>query len=1050
METTLSGSVMVVGGGIAGIQASLDLADSGFRVYLVESSPAIGGVMSQLDKTFPTNDCALCILSPKLVECGRHLNINVMPNSDVQSIEGEPGNFTVKVVKAPRYIDIEKCTGCGLCAQYCPIRAIDLYNENLGQRKAAYVHYPQAVPLAYVIDREKCIGCGLCSQVCLAEAVQYDDSESEEEIKVGALILAPGFDEFDARMKPEYGYGRYPNVVTSIEFERILSASGPYDGHVLRPSDGDIPRNIAFIQCVGSRDMSCGNNYCSAVCCTYAIKEAVIAKEHVSQELDTVIFFMDMRTYAKGFEEYYQRAQSEHGVRFIRCRIPSILEDPETDNLVIAYEDEDGKPKKEEFGLVVLSVGLEPSRKARELARKVGVGLDDYEFCKTSQFTPLETSRPGVFVCGAFQGPKDIPETVAQASGAAAKAAELLAPARGSETLQKEYPPEIDVSGQEPRIGVFICHCGINIAGVVDVKEVLEYAQGLDNVVYAETNLYTCSQDTQEKIRDTIKEHNINRLVVASCTPRTHEPLFQDTLRDAGLNRYLFEMTNIRDQCSWVHQREPQEATRKAKDLVRMAVAKARYLEPLEEVSVDLVNRALIIGGGLAGMIAALSLAEQGFESHLVEREPELGGYLRNAYYSLTGDDIRSYLAQTVDRVMSNELIHVHTGAQVQSIEGFVGNFVTEIATTDVETRHAVSPRVTGEEPVTRHPSPVIVEHGAIIVATGGSELKPDEYLYGKHENVLTQQELEQLIAAPAYAGAESKIENLKSLVMIQCVGSRCEERPYCSRICCAEAIKNALKLKELNPEINIYIMYRDLRTYGYAEDYYTKARESGVLFIRYDEDNKPEVIVREQGSGARDQGKPLTPDDYPLNPLLVSFHDLVLDERLVLQADLVVLSTAVLPADNEELAKMLKVPLTQNGFFLEAHVKLRPVDFATDGIYLCGTAHSPMTVEECISQASGCAARAAVLLSKDSITVAPTVSVVDEELCVGCGLCEIVCQFNAIQVVDTESGRAARVTAASCKGCGTCGASCPQHAITMKHFTDEQLMAQIGALVGQ
>jgi len=1005
MEAELSGSVMVIGGGIAGIQSSLDLADSGFRVYLVEASPAIGGAMSQLDKTFPTNDCSLCILSPKLVECGRHLNIDVIPNAEVRSLKGSPGDFRIEVARTPRYIDIEKCTGCSLCAQYCPIKAIDLYNENLGARKAAYVHYPQAVPLAYVIDREKCIGCGLCSKVCLAEAVEYDDKESTEEIRVGAVVLAPGFDEFDATLKPEYGYGRYPNVVTSIEFERILSASGPYDGHVLRPSDGDIPKNIAFIQCVGSRDESCGNNYCSAVCCTYAIKEAVIAKEHVSEELDVSIFFMDMRTYAKGFEEYYQRARSEHGVRFIRCRIASVDEDPETNNLMIAYESEDGGLAKEEFDLVVLSVGLEPSKKAIETAQKLGIELDDYELCKTSLFSPLKTSKSGIFVCGAFQGPKDIPETVAQASGAAAKVGEVLASARGSETLQREYPPEIDVSGQEPRIGVFICHCGINIAGVVDVKEVLEYAQGLDNVVYAETNLYTCSQDTQEKIRDTIKEHGINRLVVASCTPRTHEPLFQDTLRDAGLNRYLFEMTNIRDQCSWVHQREPEEATQKARDLVKMAVAKSRYLEPLEEVSLGLVRKALIVGGGLAGMTAALSLAQQGFESHLIESESELGGYLRHSYYALGGDDIRSYLAQMVDSVTSNELIHVHTDAEIESIEGFVGNFLTTLSD--------------GEQ----------IEHGAVIVATGGTELKPDEYLYGKDERVITQQELEQRLGSISASSIEYPASSIQNVVMIQCVGSRCDERPYCSRICCAEALKNALKLKELNPDINIYIIYRDMRAYGYAEDYYKQARESGVLFIRYEEDNKPEVIVQD-------------------GRLMVSVHDLILDETLVLPADLVALSTAVLPADNEELAKMLKVPLTQNGFFLEAHVKLRPVDFATDGVYLCGTAHSPMNIEECISQASGCAARAAVLLSKDVITVAPTVSVVDEELCVGCGLCEMVCQFNAIQVEDTESGRTARVTSASCKGCGTCGASCPQRAITMRHFTDEQLTAQVSALV--
>ncbi len=1010
METTVSGSVVVVGGGIAGTQASLDLADCGFRVYLVESSPAIGGAMSQLDKTFPTNDCALCILSPKLVECGRHLNINVMPNSEVMSIEGQPGNFQIQIVGTPRYINIDKCTGCGLCAQHCPIKAVDSYNEKLGARKAAYVQYPQAVPLAYVIDREKCIGCGLCSKVCLAGAVEYDDSESVDEITAGAVILSPGFDEFDPTIKPEYGYGRFPNVVTSIEFERILSASGPYGGHTLRPSDGDIPKNIAFIQCVGSRDISCGNTYCSSVCCTYSIKEAVVAKEHASQELDTTVFFMDMRTFAKGFEEYYQRARSEHGVRFIRSRVSLVTEDPETNNLTIGYETEDGRLKKEEFDLVVLSVGLEPSRKARKLAETLDVELNNYGFCKTSQFTPLETSRPGVFVCGAFQGPKDIPETVVQASGAAAKVSELLASARGSEAIEKEYPPEIDISGQEPRVGVFICHCGINIAGVVDVKEVLDYALELDNVVYAESNMYTCSQDTQELICEKVKEHNINRFVVASCTPRTHELLFRDTLRNAGLNKYLFEMTNIRDQCSWVHQNEPEEATRKAKDLVNMTVSKSRLLEPLEAVSMGLVKKALIIGGGLAGMTVALSLAEQGFESYLVEKEAETGGYLRNTHYTLAGDNIESYLSQTVDKVMSNELIHVYTSAKIESIDGVVGNFRITLLGTDEQG---------GKEERE-------IEHGAVIVATGGKELKPDDYLYGADKRVLTQQELEQLIG-----DSDSGDRKFEDVVMIQCVGSRCEERPYCSRICCINALKNALKLKELYPEINLYILYKDLRAYGYAEDYYTQARESGIIFIRYDDDNKPEVLVQ---------------DDQ----LMVIVHDTILDEPIVLGADLIVLSTAILPADdNEELAKMLKVPLTHNGFFLEAHVKLRPVDFATDGVYVCGVAHSPITIEECISQASGCASRAAVLLSQDTITVTPTISVVDEELCVGCGLCEMVCPFNAAQLVDTESRRVGRVTDASCKGCGTCGASCPQHAISMRHFTNEQLMAQIDALVG-
>ena len=1001
------GAVLVVGGGIGGVQASLDLADSGFKVHLVESSPAIGGVMAQLDKTFPTNDCSLCILSPKLVECGRHRNIDVITNAEVAALEGEPGNFEVTVSKKPRYIDVEKCTGCGLCAQHCPIRAIDVYNERLTLRHAAYVEYPQAVPLAYAIDRERCIGCGLCASICLAKAVRFDDSEQTERLDVGAVILAPGFDEFNATLKGEYGYGVYPNVVTSIEFERILSASGPYDGHVYRPGDGDVPERIAFIQCVGSRDTKCDNTYCSSVCCTYAIKEAVIAKEHIVGEVDTSIFFMDMRTYAKGFEEYYQRAEKEHGVRFIRSRVSSVEEIPDTGNLRIRYETEDGTSTEEEFDLVVLSVGLEPSEGARRLADTLGLDLNRHGFCETSTFAPLETSRPGVFVCGAFGGPVDIPETVAQASGAVARAAGLLAPVRGTMTAAKTYPEEVDVYGQEPRVGVFVCNCGINIGGTVDVEGVAEYARTLGNVAYVETNLYTCSQDTQEKIRQVMREQNLNRVIVAACTPRTHEPLFQETLQDAGLNRYLFEMTNIRDQCSWVHMHEPDRATEKAKDLVRMAVAKARLIEPLEEMSLDLVKRGLVIGGGLAGMTAALNLAEQGFECTLVEREAELGGNLRNRYYTLTGEDVAAYLRDLVGKVESSPLIQVRTGAEIEEIQGFVGNFAATLVSNGDR-----------EE----------IEHGAIIVATGAEELRPSEYLYGEDDRVLTQGELEKRLGE---ADAETRRRgDAETVVMIQCVGGRNEERPYCSRICCSQAIKNALKIKEMNPKAEVYILYKDMRTYGFREDQYREAREQGVLFVRYDDETAPEVSL--------DDGR-----------LRVVAYDPILGEQLALAPDLLVLSAAIVPRENESLAKQLKVPLTGDGFFLEAHVKLRPVDFATDGIFLCGMAHSPKGIEETIAQANGSAARAGILLSKDAVTVMPTISEVDEDECIGCGLCESLCEFNSIRVEQTDAGRVARTIAASCKGCGTCAASCPQRAISMRGFTDEQLLAQVRAMAG-
>ncbi|MGA9350677.1 MAG: FAD-dependent oxidoreductase, partial [Anaerolineae bacterium] len=545
MASNKVGAVMVVGGGVAGIQASLDLADSGFKVYLVDQGPCIGGVMAQLDKTFPTNDCSMCILSPKLVATGRHPNITILTNAEITGLDGEAGNFEVKLRRKARYINEEKCNGCGLCAQKCPIEAVDMFNEGLGNRSAIFVEYPQAVPLKYMIDREKCIGCGTCAEICKANAVEYEQEESEVKLNVGSIILAPGFESFDARLKSEYGYARYPNVVTSIEFERVLSASGPYGGLVLRPSDGEIPKKIAFIQCVGSRDFQLGNNYCSAACCMYGIKEAVIAKEHTPSKLDPTIFYMDMRSYGKEFDSYYERAQGEWGIRFVRSRVAGVTEDPRTGNLHVHYV-ENETPKTEEFDMVILSIGMTPPKDAEKLAKNLGIKLNKYRFCDTETFSPVETSKPGVFVCGAFSGPKDIPESVAQASGAASKAMGIVASERGTLVARKEYPPERDVSKEEPRIGVFVCHCGINIGGVVNVPEVVEYAKTLPNVAYAEANVYTCSQDTQKLMAEKIKQNNLNRVIVASCTPRTHEPLFKETVQEAGLNPYLFEMTNIR------------------------------------------------------------------------------------------------------------------------------------------------------------------------------------------------------------------------------------------------------------------------------------------------------------------------------------------------------------------------------------------------------------------------------------------------------------------------------------------------------------------------
>ena len=852
-------------------------------------------------------------------------------------------------------------------------------------------------------EAARCLACGVCSEclscyyICGMKAIDHDMVERLEEVKAGSIILAPGFEVYDAVLSQEYGLGRYPNVLNALQFERILSASGPTMGHIERPSDRKTPKKIAFLQCVGSRDSK--HPYCSAVCCMYATKEAIIAKEH-EKEIEPTIFFIDMRAYGKGFDAYFERARGEQGVRYVRCMISRVVEDPRTKNLQITYVDESGEIREETFDMVVLSVGMAPSRSARELARKLSIDLNPYGFAKTDPFTPLSTSRSGIYVCGAFQGPKDIPETVAQASGAAGAASAMLSGARGTMVALKEYPEERNVSGEVPRIGVFVCRCGSNIGGVVDVPGLREYAASLPDVVYAEENLYTCSQDTQVKIKKAVEEHRLNRVVVASCSPRTHEPLFQETIREAGLNRYLFEMANIRDQCSWVHMSQKEDATSKARQLLRMAVANARLVRALEKQSKGVVRRALVIGGGLSGMTAATGLASEGFEVFLVEKQGELGGNLRHLYTTVDGKDVRKFLQELRDRVRVEPRIKVFLNADITSFSGYVGNFKT-VLTVGSGAVHEL-------------------EHGVTIVATGGDELKPREYLYGEDRRVLTQLDLEKGLATGGINPSE-----LREVVMVQCVGSRDEERPYCSRVCCAEAVKNALSIKALSPKTRVIILYRDMRMYGFLEEHYARARRAGIRFVRYEEKRKPQV-------SAADGALELT----AYNPVLresVSFHP-----------DLLVLSTATVPADTAQLAATLKVPRTTDGFFLEAHMKLRPVDFASEGIYLCGIAHSPKLIDESLSQASAAVSRACTILSRETIQVGGVVSVVDQEKCAACLSCVRVCPYN-VPTINVEG--AAEIEVAKCQGCGLCASECPAKAISLQHFTDEQIIAKCEAI---
>ncbi|MBN1104054.1 MAG: FAD-dependent oxidoreductase [Deltaproteobacteria bacterium] len=1465
------GSVMVVGAGISGIQASLDLANSGFLVYLLEKDSAIGGVMSQLDKTFPTNDCSMCIISPKLVECGRHLNIDLLTMTDILEVTGEPGDFKVKVLERPRYIDMTKCTACGECAKACPIEVPNLFDQGLRPRNAAYKLYPQAMPSAYAIEKRgtapckatcpahvsiqgyialinqgkfrealalfkeahpfpaicgrvchhpcegvctrgdldepiaieylhrfladvdlsredrfipvvnepreekvaiigagpaglsaafflrkegyvvtvfeklpvaggmmsvgipeyrlprdiiaaevqviqdmgvdiktgvtfgqdvtldglkkegykavflatglhlsrklnvegeslpgvlngveflrdaalgkpislekevivigggnvaidvaltakrkgaedvtlvclekrdempawdyeieealeegvrivnsygprrflekngkacgiefksctavfddqcvfnpqydenvlkdmeagsiivaigqmgdlsfakkeaipltgrggleadpltlqtslewvfvggdafygpksvveavacgkeaaesihrylngmdlkegrvqdwgyekpditgetrsprtamskisldmrkgnfqeialgfseeearteagRCLKCGICSEcyqcvsACLAGAVDHSMKPRERTIEVGAVILAPGFTPFDPARYETYSYATHPNVVTSMEFERILSASGPYEGHLVRPSDHREPKKIAWLQCVGSRDMNrCDHSYCSAVCCMYAIKEAVIAKEHSKEALDTAIFFMDMRTYGKEFEQYYNRAQEEKGVRFIRSRIHTI-EPADGDDLCIRFATETGEVREETFDMVVLSVGLAPVKGVAEMAQRLGVELNQHQYALTSSFSPVNTSREGIYVCGVFQAPKDIPQSVMEASASAAASTEILASARNTMTRSKQLPPELDVSGQVPKIGVFVCNCGINIGGIADVPAVREYAKTLPHVVHVEDNLFTCSQDTQDKMKQVIMEKEINRVVVASCSPRTHEPLFQETIRDAGLNKYLFEMANIRDQDTWVHMNDPRAATEKAKDLVRMAVAKAALIEPLDQLMLQVNPAVLVVGGGVAGMEAALGAAEQGFRAFLVERSSELGGVARRLRTTWQGEDIAGYLDKLIQRVTKHPLIQTFMQTEVKDTSGIIGNFTSTL------------------HPTNGTGSPVKVEHGAVILATGGKEYRPSEYLYGQHPGVLTHLDLDEAIRA-----GDARVKKAKTAVFIQCVGSRIPERPYCSKICCTHSLESALALKAMNPDMSVFILYRDIRTYGFREDLYREARESGVIFIRHDLEDLPELHAEDGG------------------PLSLMVTDHILGRPVRISPDLVVLATAILPNENKHLFELFKVPVNHEGFLIEAHAKLRPVDFASEGLFMAGLAHYPKPIDETITQAKAAVARAMTILSKEGILVGGVVASVNPDKCAACLTCVRTCPYDAPRI--GEEGYAI-IDPASCRGCGACVAECPGKAITLKHFTDEQILAKTDAL---
>ncbi|MHA1915277.1 MAG: FAD-dependent oxidoreductase [Promethearchaeota archaeon] len=1022
-KNVIEGSVLVIGGGIAGIQTSLDLTELGLKVYLVEKSPSIGGRMAQLDKTFPTNDCSLCILAPKMVEVYRNPNIELLTYHEVKEVSGHSGNFHVTVLKKPRYVDETLCKGCGDCSTKCPkIETPNIFDMNLGKRKSVYIPFPQAVPPVYLIDPDLCLKlskgvCGVCEKVCTVGAINYEQEIKEITINVGAIVVATGFDMYGDKLTNRWGY-QYENVLNALEYERILSASGPFEGHVLRPSDHLEPQNIAFIQCAGSRDLHEDVPYCSSVCCMYTAKEAIITKEH-SSTAQCFIFRHDIRAYGKNFYEYTQRAQDEYGVNYFQTKISKVDEDPITKDLIIHYEDlKTGGFKEFRANLVVLATPLVPSNGTKEIAEKLDIDLDSYGFFKEKfYFNKSQSSREGIFLCGFCQGPMDIPETVADASGVASQVATLLNSSKHSQILKKEFeePEHIVKITDEPRVGVLICHCGINIGKYVNIPSVVENIKKLPNVIICEDNLYSCSSDSQIRITELIKEYNLNRFIVASCTPRTHESLFQETCREAGLNKYLFEMINIRDQCSWVHMNEKELATVKTEDLITMGVAKSRLLKPQKEKKLEISPFALIIGGGVSGMTAALNIANQDFKTYIIEKEEVLGGNLRNLNKLYpTQEDSSSFMKELIGRVLKNKNIQIFLNSKIKEISGYLGNYGITVLDSKNQSHD--------------------LKVGTIVVATGARELKPHGlYEYGiKSEDVITQLELEQKLLIPD----QSWLDSIKRITFFLCAEARQKEGiTYCSNVCCGTSIKNIEILKTMKPELEIIVLYRDLQMAKKEFEEYYRNRRKDAMFLRYDLENLP--VVKKDKLGKYD----------------IKMYDMNLHDEVTFETDMMVLATPMIPPDNlEELAKMLKVPLGKNGFFLEAHVKLRPLDFATDGIFLCGCAQWPKNIQDSISQANGAAGRASRFLSAKEINISGLIAEVNPDMCIGCGSCEETCAYNAVELrketkdyeevslIITKSS----INSGLCKGCGTCAVSCPIGAISVKHYDFDQIKAMI------
>ncbi len=1001
-------TVLVVGGGIGGIRCALDLAASGKNVLMVDKANTIGGLMTQLDRTFPTNNCDLCTISPDVSEESRSRHIEWMPLTELAALEGEAGRFTATLHTMPRYIDTALCTACGECQRQFP-ECVE-FKPGLDHRAPTCMRYPQATPQAYRIDPARVRDWEALARCCPAGAIRPEDTEKRAEVGVGSVVLAMGASIFDPAVLDNFSYGKDPDVVTSLEYERILSASGPTGGNLVCPSNGRVPEKIAWIQCVGSRGLQKNAMpYCSSACCMFALKEATVTKERFQQSIDTAIFYMDIRTFGKDYELYYERCRSQYGIRFVRSRPHSVFRKPGEDRLTVTYASEEASAMIEDkFDLVVLSTGFHTSAELQAMAKAIGVELNAYGFAASAPFDPVATSRPGVYVCGMFESPKDIPETMIQASAAACRASAhvekaIEAPADPEAEIPEEIP-EIDVSGQDPRIGVFICECGENIGGVIDVADLTEFSAKLPGVVVSRAVGHGCSRGSMEAIRESIIENRLNRVVIGGCSPRTHEIRFQDLIRKAGLNRNLLEIANLRDQDTWVHYDHLQDAKAKARQLMWAAVSSVRKARALADNRLEMNPDVLVVGGGVAGMSASLRLADQGKRVFLVERRSMLGGTANLVHKTIEGDDVTSFVRDLVEKTMNHPNIQVITSAFIVDHSGIPGLFKTGLQ---------IGPKMFYRQ----------ISHGATILATGAIPNRPELYLLGRHPAVMTQLDADAILAEQA-----DSVKNWNTVVMIQCVGSRVPGNPNCSRICCQAAIKNALAIKAVHPEARIFVLYRDIRTYGFQELYYQKAREAGVVFVRYEPENPPVVSA----DGAQVE---------------VTFHDPIIDRRLAVSADALLLSTgfAVDEESAEDLAAIFRLPRTPDGYFLEDHIKLRPVDLPVPGFFVAGTAHAPKSIRESVAQAEAAASRAMTMLSKQTVELPSAVAHVDSKRCAACLICVRVCPFG-VPFINADGY--SQIDPVRCRGCGLCASECPAKAIQLMKFEDDQILEKLNGLL--